>query len=91
MESEQDAPMIAILRSLSAVIDPETSVDLVRMGLIRDLTVCTGGLVAHSIPLHQRRVPWLRCWPTSCAMWSGESPGCTARRSRSSATSTLIR
>ena len=37
----------AILDSLSKVIDPETNVDVVRMGLIEDLTVTPAGYVTY--------------------------------------------
>lgn len=37
----------AILQRLSAVIDPETGVDVVRMRLVEDLTVDAAGCVAY--------------------------------------------
>jgi metal-sulfur cluster biosynthetic enzyme len=37
----------SILEKLSTVIDPETGVDVVRMRLIEDLTVCGSGLVKY--------------------------------------------
>lgn len=46
--TEQNALREAILARLSTVIDPETSVDVVRMRLIEELTVDEEGVVRYT-------------------------------------------
>jgi len=59
--TDRNALHDAILTRLSAVIDPETGVDVVRMRLIEDLAVDEGGIVRYkfrpSSPLCPLAVP----------------------------------